>query len=38
MLCAIDFVGFTVGDVVVAAYDTDYAENYRYLLYIGAVE
>ena len=35
---AIDFVGFTIGDVFVAGYGTDYAENYRYLPYIGAVE
>jgi hypoxanthine-guanine phosphoribosyltransferase len=34
---AIDFVSFTVS-VFVAAYDTDYAENYRYLPYIGVVE
>jgi hypoxanthine phosphoribosyltransferase len=34
----IDFVGFTVGEVFVVGYGTDYAENYRYLPYIGAVE
>jgi hypoxanthine phosphoribosyltransferase len=35
---AIDFVGFTVGDVFVVGYGTDYAEKYRRLPYIGAVE
>jgi hypoxanthine-guanine phosphoribosyltransferase len=35
---AIDFVGFTVGDVFVVGYGTDYAEKYRHLPYIGAVE
>jgi hypoxanthine phosphoribosyltransferase len=35
---AIDFVGFSVGDVFVAGYGTDYAEKYRHLPYIGAVE
>jgi len=35
---AIDFVGFTIGDVFVVGYGTDYAEKYRDLPYIGAVE
>jgi hypoxanthine phosphoribosyltransferase len=34
---AIDFVGFTVGDVFVVGYGTDYAEKYRHLPYIGAM-
>lgn len=34
----IDFVGFHVGDVFVAGYGIDYAEQYRYLPYIGAVD
>ena len=34
---ALDFVGFTVGDVFVAGYGTDYAEKYRHLPYIGVV-
>ena len=35
---AIDFVGFSIGDVFVAGYGTDYAEKYRHLPYIGVVE
>jgi hypoxanthine phosphoribosyltransferase len=35
---AIDFVGFSVGDVFVVGYGTDYAEKYRYLPYIGVLE
>lgn len=35
---AIDFVGFTIGDLFVAGYGTDYAEKYRHLPYIGVVE
>ena len=35
---AIDFVGFTVGDVFVVGYGTDYAEKYRHLPYIGTVD
>jgi hypoxanthine phosphoribosyltransferase len=35
---AIDFVGFSVGDVFVAGYGTDYAEKYRHLPYIGIVD
>jgi hypoxanthine phosphoribosyltransferase len=35
---AIDFVGFSVGDLFVAGYGTDYAEKYRHLPYIGVVE
>lgn len=35
---AIDFVGFSIGDVFVAGYGTDYAEKYRHLPYIGALE
>jgi len=34
---AIDFVGFTVSDVFVVGYGTDYAEKYRHLPYIGAM-
>ena len=33
-----DFVGFSVKDVFVAGYGIDYAENYRYLPFIGAVD
>jgi hypoxanthine phosphoribosyltransferase len=33
----IDFVGFSIGDVFVAGYGTDYAEKYRHLPYIGVV-
>ena len=33
-----DFVGFTVGNVFIAGYGIDYAEQYRHLPYIGAVE
>lgn len=35
---AIDFVGFSIGEVFVVGYGTDYAEKYRHLPYIGAVE
>jgi hypoxanthine phosphoribosyltransferase len=35
---AIDFVGFTIDDVFVVGYGTDYAEKYRHLPYIGVVE
>jgi hypoxanthine phosphoribosyltransferase len=35
---AIDFVGFTIGDVFVVGYGTDYAEKYRHLPYVGVVE
>ena len=35
---ALDFVGFTIGDVFVVGYGTDYAEKYRYQPYIGAKE
>lgn len=35
---ALDFVGFTIGDVFVVGYGTDYAEKYRHLPYIGVVE
>ena len=35
---AVDFVGFTIDDVFVVGYGTDYAEKYRYLPYIGVVE
>ncbi len=35
---ALDFVGFSVGDFFVAGYGTDYAEKYRHLPFIGAVE
>lgn len=33
-----DFVGFTVGDLFIAGYGIDYAEQYRHLPYIGVVE
>jgi hypoxanthine phosphoribosyltransferase len=35
---AIDFVGFTIGDVFVVGYGTDHAEKYRHLPYIGTVD
>ena len=35
---AIDFVGFTIGDLFVAGYGTDYAEKYRHLPYIGVTD
>ena len=35
---AIDFVGFSIGDLFVAGYGTDYAEKYRHLPYIVVVE
>ena len=35
---AIDFVGFTIGDLFIAGYGTDCAEKYRHLPYIGVVE
>ena len=35
---AIDFVGFSIGNVFVVGYGTDYAEKYRHLPYIGLVE
>jgi hypoxanthine phosphoribosyltransferase len=34
---AIDFVGFEIPDVFVVGYGIDYAEQYRYLPYIGKV-
>jgi hypoxanthine phosphoribosyltransferase len=34
----IDFVGFTIPDVFVVGYGIDYAEQYRYLPYIGKVD
>jgi hypoxanthine phosphoribosyltransferase len=34
---AVDFVGFSIGDVFVVGYGTDYAEKYRHLPYIGIV-
>jgi len=34
----VDFVGFRIRDVFVAGYGVDYAEQYRYLPYIGVVE
>ena len=34
----VDFVGFTVDDVFIAGYGIDYAEKYRHLPYIGAIE
>ena len=35
---AIDFVGFTIDDVFVAGYGIDFAERYRHLPYIAAVD
>jgi hypoxanthine phosphoribosyltransferase len=35
--CA-DFVGFTVANVFVVGYGIDYAERYRHLPYIGAID
>ena len=35
---AIDFIGFSIGNVFVAGYGTDYAEKYRHIPYIGVVE
>ena len=34
----LDFVGFTIDDVFIAGYGIDYAERYRSLPYIGAVQ
>jgi hypoxanthine phosphoribosyltransferase len=34
----IDFVGFSIANVFVAGYGTDFAEKYRHLPYIGIVE
>jgi len=34
---ALDFVGFTIDDLFVVGYGTDYAEKYRHLPYIGAM-
>jgi hypoxanthine phosphoribosyltransferase len=34
---ALDFVGFSIGDVFVVGYGTDYAERYRHLPYIGVI-
>jgi len=36
--CTADFIGFEVEDVFVVGYGIDYAENYRYLPYIGVVD
>jgi hypoxanthine phosphoribosyltransferase len=35
---AVDFVGFTIPDVFVVGYGIDYAEQYRYLPYIGKID
>ena len=35
---AVDFIGFDIPDVFVVGYGIDYAEQYRYLPYIGRVE
>jgi len=35
---ALDFIGFSIGDVFVVGYGTDYAEKYRHLPYIGTVD
>jgi len=34
----VDFVGFTIPDVFVVGYGIDFAEQYRYLPYIGKVD
>ncbi len=34
----IDFIGFTIPDLFVVGYGIDYAERYRHLPYIGAIE
>jgi hypoxanthine phosphoribosyltransferase len=34
----LDFIGFTIADVFIAGYGIDYAEQYRSLPYIGAVQ
>lgn len=36
--CPLDFVGFTIGDLFVVGYGIDWAEKYRHLPYIGAIE
>lgn len=36
--CRADFTGFEVDDVFVVGYGIDYAENYRYLPFIGVVD
>lgn len=33
-----DFIGFTIDDVFVVGYGIDYAEDYRYLPYIGVID
>ena len=35
---AIDFVGFSIADLFVVGYGTDFAEKYRHLPYIGVVD
>jgi hypoxanthine phosphoribosyltransferase len=35
---ALDFIGFSVGNLFVVGYGTDFAEKYRHLPYIGVVE
>ena len=35
---AIDFIGFSIGNVFVVGYGIDHAEKYRHLPYIGVVE
>jgi len=35
---ALDFVGFSIADLFIVGYGTDYAEKYRHLPYIGVVE
>jgi len=34
----VEFIGFTIGDRFVVGYGLDYAENYRNLPYIGALD
>jgi len=38
VVVTLDFVGFTIDDVFVVGYGTDYAEKYRHLPYIGVVD
>jgi hypoxanthine phosphoribosyltransferase len=35
---AIDFVGFTIGDVFAVGYGTDHSRKYRHIPYIGVME
>ena len=35
---AVDYIGFTIEDRFVVGYGLDYAEQYRHLPYIGALD